>query len=641
MPVRFAPQQGLHANISQHVHQCRRPRARRCNTVRQAHHVDEGTAEQVGQLLAENKALRLALSKLQGVQPQEVIFDVEAVAALEPVQQADADAPEDSARLEAGIAWPVPGESPPFWERPARTAPLQRGQRANGVGAVRDARRLHVVHMTAEMAPIAKVGGLGDVVTGLARACLLRGHTVEVMLPFYECLPKDQLEGLQHDCEFDCPKGRVTDGQMRTEGLRTLAFRAKIDGVPVVLLRPDWGAGNLFRGSRIYGGSYNELEAYLYFSRACLEYLSASGRKPDIIHVHEWQLSAVPMLYWDSFHAAGLSKARVMLTIHNMDNSGECRQEEFAHTGLPGELFASVDKALDERTVGHNPERLCLMKGGIVYSNAVTTVSPTYAREALDGGAAGWLRSTLARPEVRAKFQGVLNGIDTALWDPAVDHFLPAPYSAADPSGKALCKRYLQKGLGLEVDACKPVVACVTRLVPQKGIHLIRHAVYRTLELGGQFVLLGSGHADGDFRRMASEEFRGSPATALLVMYSEAAAHLIYAAADVVLVPSLFEPCGLTQLIALRYGALPVVRATGGLADTVHDVAKGGEDANGYTFTGVDEGSLNSALDRALTAFREQPQWWADLTQRNMLVDCSWERAAGAYVDIYNRLAAL
>ncbi|BDA42114.1 Glycogen synthase 1 [Coccomyxa sp. Obi] len=610
------------------------------------------------QLLAENRALRRALSKVQGVPPEEVRFEldgeerlgngaatIEAAPAAAHRQPSSkgvtiAPAPEQVSlkAIEKGIRWPEPSEEA-FWERSPRSEPVSLGASGSG-SSVRDPRSLHVVHMTAEMAPIAKVGGLGDVVTGLARACLARGHNVEVMLPFYESLPEDEIEDLHHERDFDCPKGRVWDGQMQHSSLRTSVFRGKIDSIPVLLLRPDWDACNIFRGGRIYGGSYNELEAYLYFSRACLEFLRISGRQPEVIHAHEWQLSAVPMLYWDVYHSGGLSRPRVMLTIHNMDNSGECRQDEFAYTGIPGEAFATVDKALDERTIGHNPERLCLMKGGIIYSNAVTTVSPTYAREALEGGAAGWLRSTLAKPEVCGKFKGLLNGIDTALWDPATDPLIPAPYTPERLEGKAMCKRYLQQGLGLDVNPEKPIIACITRLVPQKGIHLIRHAVYRTAELGGQFLLLGSGHADGDFRAMAANDFKDSRDVRLMVMYSEQLAHLMYAAADMVLVPSLFEPCGLTQLVAMRYGAIPIVRSTGGLADTVTDVDAGSEDGNGYSFSGMDNASLNTALDRAMQTFKEDRGRWTELSQRNMRIDWSWEKSAGSYVDIYNHLSS-
>jgi starch synthase len=177
-----------------------------------------------------------------------------------------------------------------------------------------------------------------------------------------------------------------------------------------------------------------------------------------------------------------------------------------------GEMYADIHKALDERTIGHNPERLNLLKGGMVYSNKVTTVSPTYAQEARSGGAAGFLRSVISEPKIGAKFSGILNGIDTTFWSPSTDPLIPAPFNAKSPAGKALCKRFLQRGLGLQEDESVPLVACITRLVPQKGIHLIRHSVHHCAGNNAQFVLLGSGHADGDFRSMAEHDFKDSDA---------------------------------------------------------------------------------------------------------------------------------
>lgn len=549
--------------------------------------------------------------------------------------------------MEAGIKWPKPEEGS-FWERPPRDVPMPLTPPGGTAAAVqKDPRAFHVVHITAEMAPIAKVGGLGDVVTGLARACLTRGHKVEIMLPFYESLPRDAIEDLRHVQDFDCPKGKTWDGEFQSGMLRTQVYTGKIEGCPVILLRPDWGQCNLFQGGKIYGGSYNEAEAYLYFSRACLEWLHLSGSQPDVLHVHEWQASAVPMLFWDApaHFSQGMPNTRCVMTIHNMDSSGECRQDEFAATGVNGELFSTIDKALDERTIGHNPERLCLLKGGVVYSNAVTTVSPNYANETLNGGAAGWLKSTLAAPAVAAKYSGVLNGIDTSFWDPTNDPFLAACYDAGRQQGKALCKRYLQEGLGMTVDPNKPLVAVISRLVPQKGIHLIEHAVHRTIEMGGQFVMLGTGHADGGLRGMAGGQYRDNRDVQMRFTYSEALAHQIYAAADMLLVPSLFEPCGLTQMIALRYGTVPVVRSTGGLADTVKDVDNswGGGDLqpNGFVFDGQTGDSLNSALDRAMRYYRERPEWWAEL-RGNIIADAarwSWDTAASSYVSIYQQVS--
>ena len=610
----------------------------------------------IAELQAENAELRAVLH------PQEEAIAV--VAAPTPKRKPKSMTFTDTTDLVNGINWPQPGggESPPFYERPARDSPFpvpgddnDAANTTNGVPPTKSPTKpLHIVHITAEMAPCAKVGGLGDVVTGLSKSCQDAGHHPEVILPYYECLPDSAVENLVFERAFDCPKGRVQDGVLQVSSLRTLAFTGTIEGVPVVLLRPDWDANNspLFRGTRIYGGSYNEAEAYLYFCRAALEFVVQSGRRPDIIHAHEWQASAVPMLFWDFFSKA-LPEARPALTIHNMDNSGELRQDEFAATGVSGELYADINRALDERTIGHNPERLCLMKGGIVYSSFVTTVSPTYATETLTGGAAGWLRSTLARPEVSSKYFGVLNGIDTEMWNPATDALLPACYSSLYPEGKALCKRYLQQGLGLEVNPDKPLVAVISRLVPQKGIHLIEHSVGRTVSQGGQFVLLGSGHADGGLKRMAEEQFSDNRDVHMMFGYSEALAHLIYGAADIFLVPSMFEPCGLTQMIALRYGAVPVVRSTGGLADTVRDVDNSGSGGNGngsggggafalapngFVFDGIDAGSLESALDRALSMFSSRREEFAALQSRNLSEGerWSWTAPAQSYIELYS-----
>jgi len=549
--------------------------------------------------------------------------------------------------LRDGIAWPSPNE-PKFWDRAPRSEPMP--PLASPPGSVlsteRDSTPMHIVHITAEMAPIAKVGGLGDVVTGLARSCQARGHHTTVMMPFYESLPKDQIEGLKHEADIEVPKGYTWDGQMMNGSLKTSVYWGRIAGVPVYLIRPaDWNTSNLFRGNRIYGGSYNEMEAYLYLCRACLEYLHVSGQQPHVLQLHDWHAAAAALLYWAVYHETGLWRPRVVLTIHNLDNTGECRQDEFAFTGVPGDWFAQIDKALDERTIGHNPERLNLMKGGIIYSNMITTVSPTYATEVMNGGAAGWLRSTFSREEIRAKFRGILNGIDAVEWDPASDPLLAANFTAQAPEGKALCKEFLQKGLGMNVDPNKPLVAVVSRLVPQKGIHLIKAAVYRTVQQGGQFVLLGSGHSDGVFKAMAAGEFKDHPDCRLMIMYSERLAHLIYAAADVVLVPSMFEPCGLTQMIALRYGAAPVVRRTGGLADTVRDVdapaAAGGPPANGFVFDGTDDNCLYGALDRALSMYKNKPEAWTQLSLSNMAGDVSWAQSAKSYVELYRSIAQL
>ncbi|PNW71709.1 hypothetical protein CHLRE_16g665800v5 [Chlamydomonas reinhardtii] len=622
-----------------------RPAPTAYRTACQVAKVDEMVSvdEELTRLRKENELLRAQLALYQQNQQPSV-----GAAAVAPPAAAtkvlEKPAPAKQASVDGGIIWPKPGEA--FWERSPRASPMPlQGGAAEAPPVERDGNPMHIIHITAEMAPIAKVGGLGDVVTGLAKAALARGHFVTVMLPFYECLPKDQIEGLKHECDIEVPKGYRWDGEIRVGPLKTSVFWGRVQGCPVYLIKPaDDTNCNIFRGGRIYGGSYNEMEAYLYFCRACLEYLNVSQQNPHVLQLHDWHAAAASMLYWDVYNPNGFSRTRLMLTIHNLDNTGETRQDEFFFTGVPGENFATIDKALDERTIGHNPERLNLMKGGIVYCNAVTTVSPTYANEVLNGGAAGWLRSTFARPELRSKFHGILNGIDCEEWNPATDALLPANFDADRPAGKALCKEFLQKGLGLEVDPRKPLVAVVSRLVPQKGIHLIKAALFRTVEKGGQFVLLGSGHSDPAFRQLADGQFKDHPNCRLKIMYSERLAHMIYAAADVVVVPSMFEPCGLTQMIALRYGAVPLVRRTGGLADTVFDVdgPAGGpaQPRNGFVFDGSDDGALHGALDRALTLYTTQPERWAALQQDNMRLDVSWGKSAKSYVDVYRSISA-
>ena len=556
----------------------------------------------------------------------------------EPIGPGELLSPPD----EAAIVWPEPNENPKFWERP----PIRMPENLDPKTCEITTKPLHVVHVTAEMAPVAKVGGLGDVVTGLARAHLCQGHNVEVCIPYYSSL-EGKVEDVQHVMDFDVPKGEQWewDGEkeIRMSDFQWSMYSGKIGGCPIIALRPAFREGsNLFVGQRIYGGSYNEAEAYLSFCRASLECLRVTGRDPNVIHVHEWQCSAVAMLYWDVYHAQGLlNNAKVMLTIHNMDNTGECREEEFMATGVPGSEFNTLEKAMDERTIGHNPERLCLMKGAIVYSNYVTTVSPTYAREALNGSA-GFLGKTLLKE--RTKFSGVINGVDTEIWDARLDNFLPANFKPGTMEGKALCKKYVQMGLGMNVDPHKPLVVCISRLVPQKGINLIEHAIPRTKEKGGQFILLGSGHSDPPFQNLAESVYKNDKDVKLLIFYSDALSHLLYAAADCVLVPSMFEPCGLTQMIAMCYGALPIVRKTGGLADTVHDVddpSMSDSKKNGFVFEGADNNSLDGALDRAMRYYHERKPWWKGMQEQVMDIDNSWERAGEEYVQLYRMITGI
>jgi len=556
-------------------------------------------------------------------------------------------------KSESEIEWPLPittegcpvGEEDkkPFWETRPKNDPdelFSLPDDEEGKATKKTSRPKKISHVTAELAPLAKVGGLGDVTQGLGRAMKMQGHDVQVILPFYQSLDANEIFDLKHVMDFDVPKGMKWDGENVVSMMKTSAYSGNIGGCDVILLKPhDDMNSNIFKGGAIYGGSYNELEAYLYFSRASLEFLDKSGRDPDVIHVHEWQTCAVPMLYWEEYHGkTSLNKAKIVMTIHNLDNTGECREEEFFATGVDGAKFNVIEKALDERTIGHNPERMCLMKGGVVYSNKVTTVSPTYAKETLDGN--GGFMSQILKAN-QDKFSGILNGIDYQLWNPALDATLPANFAPGNKmtENKKLCKKYLQIGLGLDVDETKPLIVCISRLVPQKGIHLIERAVTQSENNGNQFVLLGSGHSDGGFKRMANEEFSQANSTnvRLMITYSDALSRLMYAAADFVLVPSMFEPCGLTQMIAMRYGALPIVRSTGGLADTVIDCDADGENGNGFVFYGADDQSLDECIQRANKTFKDRKKFH-ELQERVARVDYGWEASGNVYAELYESL---
>ncbi|KAI3803187.1 hypothetical protein L1987_31336 [Smallanthus sonchifolius] len=347
--------------------------------------------------------------------------------------------------------------------------------------------------------------------------------------------------------------------------------RGLVSDIPVILIEP---MNQFFKGEDVYGGSYNELEAYLLFSRACLEWMQVTGTQPDIIHVHEWQTGALPLLYWDMYRYLSLQKPRIVLTIHNMEHYGECRHEQLNKCGLDGSLYATIDKLF----------------------TMVSTVSPTYLKETLYSG---WLASALLTN--CDKYHGILNGIDTVMWNPASDVFLPANYHAHNTDGKEVCKQYLQRGLGLAYEGRVPLVVCISRL-------------------GGQMIVLGKapdGRVQGEFEALANMHNKGFTIR-ILLMYSEELSHMLYAGADMVLVPSIYEPCGLAQMIGMRYGSIPIVRKTGGLADTVFDMDDQSqpEMANRFVFEGIDEGSLSEALDRAFSYYKEKPIKWAKIFRK-------------------------
>ncbi|VVB12621.1 unnamed protein product [Arabis nemorensis] len=490
---------------------------------------------------------------------------------------------------------------------------------------------LYVVHIAAEMAPVAKVGGLGDVVAGLGKALQRRGHLVEIILPKYDCMQYDRVRDLR---ALDTVVESYFDGKL----YKNKIWVGTVEGLPVHFIEPQHPSKFFWRG--MFYGEQDDFKRFSYFSRAALELLLQSGKKPDIIHCHDWQTAFVAPLYWDLYAPKGLDSARICFTCHNFEYQGTSSASELGSCGLDVSQLNRPDRMQDHSS----GDRVNPVKGAIIFSNIVTTVSPTYAQEVRTPEGGKGLHSTLNFHS--KKFIGILNGIDTDSWNPATDPFLKAQFNAKDLQGKEENKYALRKQLGLSsAKPRRPLVGCITRLVPQKGVHLIRHAIYRTLELGGQFVLLGSSpvpHIQREFEGI-EQQFKSHDHVRLLLKYDEALSHSIYAASDMFIIPSIFEPCGLTQMISMRYGSIPIARKTGGLNDSVFDIDDDTiptQFQNGFTFQSADEQGLNYALERAFDHYKKDEEKWKRLVEKVMSIDFSWGSSATQYEELYTRSVA-
>ncbi|KAJ8761286.1 hypothetical protein K2173_001342 [Erythroxylum novogranatense] len=490
---------------------------------------------------------------------------------------------------------------------------------------------LHVIHIAAEMAPVAKVGGLGDVVTGLGKALQKRGHLVEIILPKYDCMQYERIKDLR---ALNVVVESYFDGKL----YKNKIWVGTVEGLPIYFIEPHHPDKFFWRGQ--FYGQHDDFRRFSFFSRAALELLLQAGKRPDIIHCHDWQTAFIAPLYWDIYAPKGLNSARICFTCHNFEYQGTAPASELASCGLDVHQLNRSDRMQDNSA----HDRVNPIKGAVVFSNIVTTVSPTYAQEVRTAEGGKGLHSTLNFHS--KKFIGILNGIDTDAWNPATDSFLKVQYSSNDLQGKEENKMVTRRNLRLSTsDVRQPLVGCITRLVPQKGVHLIRHAIYRTLELGGQFVLLGSSpieHIQREFEGIANH-FQNHDQIRLILKFDECLSRRIYAASDMFIIPSIFEPCGLTQMIAMKYGSIPIARKTGGLNDSVFDID---DDTiplhfrNGFTFLNPDEQGMNIALERAFNYYRNNPGVWKELVQKDMSIDFSWESSASQYEELYAKSVA-
>lgn len=487
---------------------------------------------------------------------------------------------------------------------------------------------MYVVMIATECAPFAKVGGLADVVNGLSRELEIRGNAVEIILPKYDCGRYDHVWGLT--VSYNDLWVPWYDG-----AIHCTVYFGFVNGRKCFFIEPH-SADNFFNRGNFYGYP-DETARMAFFSKAALEYLLKANKHPDIIHCHDWQTGLVPVMLFEIYKYQGMTEQRTCYTIHNFGHQGIAGREILAATGLNRpEFYMQVSQLRDE----FDAAVINFMKSGIVYANFITTVSPNHAQEVQYSDQGQGLGHSLFVH--RQKFGGVLNGLDYEVWNPEVDHLIPQQYTAMDIDAKYVCKEALRERFLLRREY-KPLIAYIGRLDKQKGVHLIRHSLFYALSHGAQFVLLGSSpeQAITDYFLHLKSHLNDNPDCHLEIGFSEELAHLIYAGADMMIVPSMYEPCGLTQLIALKYGTIPIVRYCGGLADTIFDFHFSNKplgQRNGFVFHQEDYHAIESALNRAIGLWNHHPEQFRQLMANCMQCDYSWNRPGQDYLNIYEMI---
>jgi starch synthase len=503
-------------------------------------------------------------------------------------------------------------------------------------------RKLRILFAASEVAGFAKTGGLADVASSLPRALAQRGTEAAVVMPLYRSCRNAGLP-----LELVKTPLRVAMGNKLVEGR---LWKSALPGsnVPVYLIenngyfdRDDAALGcGLYQFTRPDGQKVDypdNSERFVFFNRAILEMLGLLDYWPDVLHGNDWQTGLVPVYIKENYakmskpaHRARYERIRTVFTIHNLAYQGVFWHHDWPLLGLPWRLFHF------EHLEFHG--RINLMKAGIVHADGLTTVSPTYAREIQTLYYGCGLQGVLLNRA--SKLTGIVNGIDDQFWDPATDPLIPKNYDASALAGKAECKLALQRRHGLTADARTPLLGIVSRLASQKGLDLVLALAPKLLANKAQLVVLGTGDAvyHDAFRALAKANPKH---IGVALAHDEGLAHQIEAGSDFFLMPSQYEPCGLNQLYSLRYGTVPIVRATGGLADTVVDATPANlaaGRATGFTFVPFTADALFEAISRGLTMYREQPETLRALQAAGMKQDWSWNHSAGEYQNVYQNL---
>ncbi|MBE6001437.1 MAG: glycogen synthase [Sarcina sp.] len=540
-------------------------------------------------------------------------------AAVEAAAQAPVEAPVEAAVPAEAVA-AAPAEAPV--EAPAEApaeAPVE-----TPVEVVEEAPapelpqpRRSIAFIGSECYPFVKTGGLGDVMYALPKALIGQNCDVKVILPRYKCIPQEYQDKMVYVGAFDMDL--CADGKSYYVGIMEYVW----DGVVYDFIDNE----EFFSSGNPYTNLIDDIPKFCYFGKAALAALNYMNWIPDVIHCHDWQAGLVPVYLRTLFDESPVARSKVMITIHNLRFQGLYDMRMIKYwSGLPDYVFNK-----DALKQGYNDANM--FKGGLTYANMITTVSGTYADEIQTPFYGENLDAHLRYHS--SKLRGIINGIDYGMWDPATDSMLAVPYDLSNVLDKKKAdKLALQEELGLEKDEGKFVIGLISRLTNQKGLDLVNAIIPDIMDGNTQLVILGTGDAVyEDAFRYYENAYKGSVCSN--IMYDEGRSHKIYAGVDALLVPSQFEPCGLTQLIAMHYGTVPIVRETGGLKDTVEPYNEFTNEGNGFTFDRYEAGLLLDAINRAKTLYFTNRYCWDEMVQRDMAKDVSWENSAKQYRALY------
>ena len=539
-----------------------------------------------------------------------------------PVVEETAPVVEETAPVVVENVAPIVEETAPVVEETApvveETAPVV--EETAPVFDISTLPRRSVAFIGSECHPFVKTGGLGDVMYALPRELARLNCDVRVILPRYACIPQEYQDKMVYRGEFYMDLGNT--GRNYYVGIMEYVN----DGVVYDFIDNQ----EFFSSGNPYLNLVDDIPRYCFFSKAALAALNYMNWIPDIVHCHDWQAALVPVYLRTLFKDSPVGRAKSILTIHNLRFQGVYNIPTIKYwSGLPDSVFNMG--ALQQDYVEAN-----MLKGGLAYADRITTVSGTYAYEIQTPEYGERLEDHLRYHNW--KLRGIVNGIDYEMWNPETDPALAENYGLGNVlEHKMANKRALQRELGLEEDESKFVIGLISRLTNQKGLDLVSSIIPQVLDGNTQVIVLGTGDKQyEDTFRYYEGAYHGT--FSACIQYDEARAHRIYAGSDVLLVPSRFEPCGLTQLNAMHYGTLPIVRETGGLKDTVEPYNNFTGDGNGFTFDRYDAGLLLDAINRAKTVYFTNRYHWDEVVQRDMAKDVSWTNSAWQYRNLYLEL---